>query len=426
MSDQTQAALSKHGQSTDDLRISATDRDLLRRLAGQVAEIAARPVEDAKRKLWYSHNALEPTRPVIFCDPENGWNEIITARELACQGKLARQWEMSLRKEIFWGTQMCDDRVVQPVFDIPHVYTESDLGMHETKVGGENGGSYVWDAPLKDYTDLTKLHNSRIVVDHAATTQALDLVRATLGDVLTVRLKTSWWWSLGMTWTCICLRGLTQMMLDMLDHPAELHQLMAFLRDATMTRLDFLEQNGLLSLNNDGTYVGSGGFGWTHELPQADFEGQVRPRDMWGFAESQETTNVSPEMFAEFVFPYQLPILERFGLNCYGCCEPVDKRWHVLERVPRLRRVSVSPWSNLAAMAEKLGNRYVYSMKPNPSYLALPSFDEERIRADLRAALQVTKDCRVELIMKDNHTIRNDPQRVIRWVQIAREEAEAL
>jgi hypothetical protein len=28
--------------------------------------------------------------------------------------------------------------------------------------------------------------------------------------------------------------------------------------------------------------------------------------------------------------------------------------------------------------------------------------------------------------MKDNHTIRNDPPRVVRWVQIAREEAENL
>ncbi len=29
-------------------------------------------------------------------------------------------------------------------------------------------------------------------------------------------------------------------------------------------------------------------------------------------------------------------------------------------------------------------------------------------------------------IMKDNHTLKNDPQRVIRWVQIAREEAERV
>jgi hypothetical protein len=37
--------------------------------------------------------------------------------------------------------------------------------------------------------------------------------------------------------------------------------------------LDFLEKNNLLSLNNESTYVGSGGFGWTHELPQKDFDG---------------------------------------------------------------------------------------------------------------------------------------------------------
>jgi len=28
--------------------------------------------------------------------------------------------------------------------------------------------------------------------------------------------------------------------------------------------------------------------------------------------------------------------------------------------------------------------------------------------------------------MKDNHTIRRDPTRVIRWVRIAREEAERV
>jgi hypothetical protein len=28
--------------------------------------------------------------------------------------------------------------------------------------------------------------------------------------------------------------------------------------------------------------------------------------------------------------------------------------------------------------------------------------------------------------MKDNHTLRNDPRRATRWVQIAREEADAV
>ena len=77
-------------------------------------------------------------------------------------------------------------------------------------------------------------------------------------------------------------------------------------------------------------------------------------------------------------------------------------------------------------MAEMLGDRYVYSMKPNPADLAMDTFDEKRIRAELRKDLQTTRNCRVEVIMKDTHTIRNDLRRVIRWVQIACEEAKNL
>jgi len=97
-----------------------------------------------------------------------------------------------------------------------------------------------------------------------------------------------------------------------------------------------------------------------------------------------------------------------------------------VSKVPRLRRVSVSPWANWADMAEKLGDRYIFSMKPSPAELAMDHFDEEKIRQDLREAFRITRNCHVEIIMKDNHTIRNEPQRVIRWVQIAKEEAENL
>jgi hypothetical protein len=406
--------------------LTSRERQLLRSLAGKVAELAARPIEAEKRDLWLRHNALQPTRPVIFCDPENGWNEIIRPEHLECEGELAREWEFRLRREIYWGTEMCDDRVIIPFFEVPHVAVESDWGMHETRIGGQHGGAYTWDPPLKDYAELPKLQYPQITVDEAATERRAALAQEILGDLLTVRVKTLWWWTLGMTWTLVNLRGLMQIMYDMVDAPDELHRLMAFLRDGHLAKLDWLEENGLLSLNNDGTYVGSGGFGWTDEVPQKDFVGRVRPCDMWGFGESQETVGVSPEMYAEFVLPYQLPILSRFGLNCYGCCEPLDKRWEYVKQIPRLRRVSVSPWSNRAFMAERLGAHYILSMKPNPADLARDSFHEEKVRAILREDMRTTRACRVEVIMKDNNTIRDDPRRVTRWIQIAKEEAENL
>jgi len=427
MQEQTAVALSTASANIPEIFISEKDRRILKKLAERVAMLAARPIEEEKKKLWYSLNALEETKPVIFCDPENGWNEIITDDDMECEGALAQKWEMTLRKEIFWGESMGDDRVTEPYFNIPYVADDSGWGMNEKKIGGENGGSYRWEAPLKDYGDLDKIHYPEIIVDYDKTRQLFELAQEIMGDHLKVRIKGTWWWSLGMTWTFVKLRGLEQMMLDMYDYPDEVHKLMQILRDGHLHMLDFLEKNNLLSLNNDGTYVGSGGFGWSRELPQKDFDGtNVRTIDMWGFGESQETCQVSPEMFEEFVLPYQIPLLERFGLNCYGCCEPLNKRWDAVKKIPRLRRVSVSPWSDLADMAEKLGDKYILSMKPNPAHLAVPKIDEEYIRNSIREALKITKGCRVEIIMKDNHTIGKNPQNVIRWCKIAQEEASKL
>jgi len=427
MADQTVASLFTQSIPPEQIFVGEKDRGMLRRLAGKMAELAGRPVEEEKRHLWYRHNALEATRPIVFCDPENGWNEIITEDQIECEGELARGWEMTLRKEIFWAESMGDDKVVDAVFNVPHVYQEGDWGMHETITKVVSHGSYRWDAPLKDYDQLDQLQFPEITVDYDSTDKLLALAEQTFGDLLDVRLKTMWWWTLGMTWTLINLRGLQQVMMDMYDHPDGLHRVMGILRDGHLAKLDFLQENNLLSLNTGNTYVGSGGFGFTRELPQPDFDGMhVRTMDMWGFCESQETVQVSPAMFEEFIFPYQVPILERFGLSCYGCCEPLHKRWHVVRRFPRLRRVSVSPWADFEKMAEYLGADYIYSLKPSPTDLARPQIDEDRIRRELREVLRITRGCRMELMMKDNHTIGNNPQNVIRWCRIAQEEAAVL
>jgi hypothetical protein len=146
--------------------------------------------------------------------------------------------------------------------------------------------------------------------------------------------------------------------------------------------------------------------------------------DLWGFTESQETVLVSPDMYEEFIFPYEKPIMDRFGLTCYGCCEPVHGRWHVVRRHHGLRRVSCSPWADLERMAEFLEDKYILSMKPNPAAISTPEIDEEAIRRDLRRAFDITRGCVVEVIMKDNHTLGKVPENAVRWCQIAREEAE--
>ncbi|MBZ0287537.1 MAG: hypothetical protein K8I30_07975, partial [Anaerolineae bacterium] len=388
--------------------------------------LAVRPTEQAKRELWRRHNRLEKTRPIVFCDPENSWHEILPAEALRCTNPIARDWEFHLRKQIFWGEQMGDDYTVEPYFNVAHVHSKPDWGLVEQVVGGEHGGAYTWDSPIQTEADIDRLHAPTCKIDFDATNALAARAELLFGDLLRVRIKTTWWWTLGMTWTLANLRGLEQIMFDMLDNPHLLHRLMAVLRDGTLKMIHDLEAASLLYLNNDGTYVGSGALGWSDELPQPDFNGYVRPKDMWALAESQETVSISPRMFNDFVLPYQMPILELFGLTCYGCCEPLDNRWKYVKTIPNLRRVSVSPWANREFMAGQLEDRYIFSMKPNPADLAMDTVDEDRIRAILRHDLEVSRGCHVEIVLKDTHTIRHEPQRVIRYVQIAREEIARL
>lgn len=408
-----------------DLEMAERDKQVLRRLAEKVAALAADPLMTEKRELWRKLNSLEKIRPVIFCDPENGWNEIITETQMMCQGKIARHWEMDLRKEIFWGEEMGDDRPVEPFFNVPCTICPDDWGVeiieHET---GTQDGSKSWDPPIKDYEkDLKRLKMPKISIDNGTSKGSLEIAEETFGDLLKVRQKSLWWSSLGITREIIKLRGLMNLYTDFYQFPDGLKTLLTFVSETNMAKLDYLETNGLLNLNNDGTYVGSGGFGFTDELPQSDFEGRVRTVDLWGYTESQETMKVSPEIYEEFVFPAEKPIMDRFGLTCYGCCEELHTRWHVVRNHHNLRRVSCSPWADVQKMSAYLEDKYILSLKPIPTPLVSPTLDRKSVRQEIRKLLEMTKDNVVELIMKDNHTIGKNPENVVEWSRIAKEEA---
>lgn len=403
--------------------VSLADRRALRRLAARLGELASREEEVGKREAWYAHNALKRARPLVLVDPENGWNEIIRTADLTCAGPLARRWEMVLRKELAWAEEIRDDRPVEPVFEVGYTASETGWGVEESYHGGSSGQAYAWEAALQSPEDARRLRYPEITVDYRTTTRTLELALEVFRGLLDVKLRGVWWWSFGMTHDLARFVGLERMMTLVYDDPGLLHRLMGFLRDASLAKLDFLERQALLSANDDNAYVGSGGIGYSRELPGPAEDGSpVRAAGLWGFAESQETIGLSPAMFEEFVFRYQLPVLERFGLNCYGCCEPLDARWFVVRRTPRLRRVSVSAWADQPAMAAALGDRFIFSRKPPPSLLAVPRLDREAARADVRATLNAARGCIVELVMKDNHTLGGNPRNLVDWVQVCREE----
>lgn len=399
----------------------------LRALASRVAEIAALPVQREREKLWTAHNDLKAVQPMVFIDPEYGWNELIPPHTLKCRDSLARVWEMHLLKQIYWFEELRDDKVIEPYFNVPYSYSDNGWGIQLKKEGGGNGGAYKMYGGIEAYEeDFPKLHYPSIEIDYAESERLLELAHEVFDGILTVRRQQFWWWSMGMTDDFIMLRGFEEFLCDFLMEPEYIHRVMELLTSGIEARLDFLENNGLLSSNTQGAYVGSGGFGFTDDLPRPEaVSGAVHTRDMWGFFESQETSTVSPEMYGEFIFPYHKRLSERFGLNCFGCCESVTERFEYAKQLHNLRRVSISPWADWTKIPELLGKEYIASVKPLPTPLSMPNMNEEVVRAAIHKALYCGRNGILEIIMKDNNTLGRNPRNASRWVEICREEIAA-
>jgi len=412
------------------VKVLPKDREILRRLAGRVREIAEDKSMPERRKRLTALNSLKADRPVVLVFPEGSWRELLPDSALETSSEELREFERELRYKIIWWDNFRDDNAVEPDFMINKIVTKSNYGVDfEEQHRTDATGSYVWEAPIKNLDgDLDKLKMRTYKYEKQKTEDKAALAKELFGDLLPPRLISNFWWTMGLTMDAIYLVGLENLMLYMYDNPEGLHRLMKFLRDNAMSLMDWCEKENILEQYNRNEYVGSGGVAYTSELPAKDWKpgSPVRFKDRWGFGESQETVGVSPELFGEFIFPYQLPILSRFGLNCYGCCEPVDKRLKYILQIPNLRRVSVSPWADQSVCAEKIKGIAVYSRKPNPSLLSA-SFNEEELKKDVRSTLEATKGIRnqVEIIMKDTHTCGNDVTRFTRWVKMAYREIKA-
>jgi hypothetical protein len=408
--------------------VTSKDRITLRDLAQRVAELAAQPEQAEKRQLWYAHNSLRAPRPLLFCSPEGSWIELLPEDSLTCEDPQAREIERALRMRIYCQDHFADDQVCDRSYRVRYAAAQPSWGLDPTFRYSETArGSYVWDPPIKTRADLDRLQTPTAVVDMEATQRRLSFHHDLFGDILDVQLHGNWWWSLGLVDEWARLRGITQMLLDMSDDPDLMHAGMARLLEGKLAWLESLENQGLLGLNNANDYVGSGGFGFTDELPRDGYDGTARLTDLWGFCEAQTFSEVGPARHEEFGLRYQLPILERFGLNCYGCCEPLHLKLDpLLRQVPRLRRVSISPWANKRLCAEQLGNRAIYSWKPNPAHLAAVDFDPDLVRRDLRETITLCREhgCSLEIILKDTHTCNHQPSRFDQWTWIAREEVE--
>ena len=414
--------------------VSKEERQRLRELAKKQMEYANLDIMDERRALWYAHNRLESSRPMVVIDTDTFIGEMLPPPQ--CRSTSARWIEGELTKEILNHEMVGDDRVVKGFFEVPWQisYREFDLdNQHRTATDGEGRTlAYAYEHVIDDLSlDVKDLRPSVFAVDRKSTAALLDLVTDTIGDILPVRVGNwSLHWSLSPSIKVVRLMGLEKMMYAMADHPEELHRLYRFIVDDTMAFVKWQEEEGLLVLNNENHYVGTASYGFTSELPRSSIsETEAVPTtDLWANLNSQETVGISPSMFGEFVFPYYKELAEAFGLIYYGCCEPADDIFEdYLSTISNLRKVSVSPWSDQRKIGELLqSRRVIFSRKPSPNYIGVSDFEEGALADDVALTLEAARGCQLEFIYRDVYTLKGDLTRPRRAVEVIRDQIDSL
>jgi len=440
---------------------SDNDRAILRGLAEKVARIAALPVQRQTAREWRRLNGLKRGRPLVWIN-EIPWHEMNVNDELTlqCRDEFCRGAEWQLRSTIYQWEHMRGDMVIEPVFYSGLVIHDTGFGIREegTLIPQSQAGgicAHGYRPQINDERDVAKIKDPIITHDVEASERNYQTLVHLFGDILPIvkrGIVHQWFapWDELIRWWDV-----EEALMDMVTRPELVHMAMDRLVNAYLARLRQWEELNLLSLTEGNYRVGSGGLGYTDELPQPRCFGisapqppghseraecertaragstceipkhrRVRTVDQWGCATAQIFSTVSPPMHEEFALHYERRWLSKFGLNYYGCCEPLHDKLDVLASVPNLRKVSMSPWADVDQAVPKVAGKYVFSHKPSPAVFAVDVYNPDQARRNLVDVLDRTDGCVVEVILKDISTVRGDPQRLWQWAEMARDVVE--
>jgi hypothetical protein len=420
------------------VRISPRDRDVLRGLAARWSDHASMPVMAERKRQWRAVHDLVPERPMILVETSSV-DGFVRADELFCADPFLRAAERHMRDAVRHADEVGDDVVLEPWFRLGWQMVLPDFGVpveQKPALMADSSTSlgYTFNFPLKKPEDFRLLRRRSFAVDRQKTARFKSMLEDAMGDILPVRVGNydpfiaesgdegfCGNFFFGLTWQIYRFIGNDGLLYWVYDAPETIRKLMDYMRDDRVALFGYLEQEGLLAPNTDTQMAGPRAYGYVSGLPGPDHAGRLSLKQLWGWAESQETVNISPAMYKEFVLPQLAELAGMFGLVYYGCCEPVHDRLPlIMEAIPNLRSVSVSGWSDLAKVAEMLGKRYVYSRKPTPALLSGANPPWDLAKQDMVKTRQATKGCCVEILFRDLYTVAGERVRLAKWVAMTK------
>jgi len=379
---------------------------VVRELAKRYAEIAALPRQQETIDGWRRLNGLQQTRPMVRID-QLPWEELPWGEDrMVNQEGMLKQMERRLRMTLYVWDHFKADMVVLPYFGISKTVRNDRLGP--AMAVERKGLSQHFAAQLATIEEVEALRTQAIEVDPELDQRRLAETSEILDGILPVRLT-----GIGRhtgLWDLISTKISPERMLyDLIDRPDYVMVLINKFVEMESGILDQYEQHGLLEAAPPEIHC-TGAF--CDELPSPEYDGKkAMAKDTWVFSMAQMFSEVSPAMQEEYDIDPLKPLLERYGLVYYGCCEPLHNKIDIVRKIRNVRKISISPWAKKEIAAEKIHGDYVFSAKPNPSHVAMGSFDADLIRKDLQETVDICRrhNTPCELILKDISTVCNDP-----------------
>ncbi len=395
----------------------------LRSLAGRYREVAFLPEQAERKKGWERFNTLVRERPRVLI-AQIPWNELnpdgcLTNHVTEPYWQGVETWML---REMYKWEHMRADMVVDPYIKLPLPIDNSGWGL-TPKIKRlrldqtSDVSSQAMENLIQEPEDLEKIHTPTLTLNEALRDQITETADELFGGIMPWRF-TGLVMHLG-AWDMIAFwMGVENCYLELMDRPEMMHALMEKL---TLGYLDMIEQANRQRLFDTQEHYCHCSQTYRPDDLKSDFG---LSGDAWAFGLAQLFTAVSPKITEEFECAYMKRVFPHFKHIYYGCCDRLDDRMEIVSRLPNVRKISCSPWSNREAFAEKLPKHIIMSNKPSPAMLATESFDEDAIRSDLRRTILAARQngVQLEMILKDISTVRYHPERLWRFSEIALEE----
>ena len=404
------------------MSISASDREILRDLARRQLELANDPRNLQNYADWMANGAskTQVTRPLIRIETNTFEHEIMPGM-MRCEGEEARRIEQQMLRPIINFTLFGDDTLVPDYFEVADHYQFTPFGLpvrtQQTGGLGHHFIPYLTDLEEDDHL----LGPSPFAVREDWAQQKLQQAQEVFGDILPVRRISNAAYCTPMQ-DIVHIMNMDDMYIAMIDDEERFDAMLSRLVDDYIAFFRAQEASGTLHTAARMQHLCQGTYCFTGEL--SDSEPDAKLKDMWLFMDSQETAGVSPAMYRDLVFPHYKRVMDEFGLISYGCCEATHPIWdECLSKLPHLRKVSISPWCNEEFMGERLqGTGVTFLRKPPATILGMntPDLDEAETLACFRKTGKAAKGCKIEIIQRDVYTVGSNPEKVRRFVELAR------